>query len=142
MIFLISSQPLEFSHLLLVRGIVQFDIFGNAHGLLASHPLTPFISMHHLELIAPVFPNQTALDGLSLLTEAMRAEPGSFLQQSLAYDWENRLSFSISTGYVVQVTSLSLLPVLGHICLFSVVITSGTGGVSKTYMMKFLAQYK
>lgn len=81
----------------------QFDVFGNAHGLLASHPLTPFISMHHLELLDPVFPHMSALDGLRLLTKAMRTEPGSFLQQAVAYDHQRSLSFSISTGYVVQV---------------------------------------
>lgn len=86
---------------------VQFDVFGNAHGLLASHPLTPFISMHHLELLSPVFPHLSALDGLRLLTKAMRTEPGSFLQQSIVYDKRYSLSFSISSGYVVQV---SLVP--------------------------------
>lgn len=86
---------------------VQFDVFGNAHGLLASHPLTPFISMHHLELLSPVFPHLSALDGLRHLTKAMRTEPGSFLQQSIVYDKRYSLSFSISSGYVVQV---SLVP--------------------------------
>jgi len=81
----------------------QFDVFGNAHGLLASHPVTPFISMHHLELLDPVFPEMSHLEGLRLLTKAMRTEPGSFLQQSIAYDLKRSLSFSISAGYVIQV---------------------------------------
>lgn len=91
-------------------GFHQFDIFGNAHGLLASHPLTPFISIHHLELLDPVFPNMSALDGLKLLTKAMHTDPGSFLQQSIAYDHKRSLSFSISTGYVVQVFPEIILP--------------------------------
>lgn len=78
-------------------------MFGNAHGLLASHPVTPFLSMHHLELLDPVFPEMSHLEGLRLLAKAMRSEPGSFLQQSIAYDMKRSLSFSISTGYVVQV---------------------------------------
>jgi hypothetical protein len=57
------SLPVKFYHLL-VFGIVQFDVFGNAHGLLTTHPMTPFISMHHLELIEPVFTRLTALEGL------------------------------------------------------------------------------
>jgi len=81
----------------------QFDVFGDAHGLLASHPVTPFMSMHHLELLDPVFPQMSHLEGLRLLTKAMRTEPGSFLQQSIAYDKKRSLSFSISTGYVIQV---------------------------------------
>ncbi|KAG0555177.1 hypothetical protein KC19_12G150300 [Ceratodon purpureus] len=91
-------------------GFHQFDVFGNAHGLLASHPLTPFISMHHLELLDPIFPHMSALDGLRLLTKAMRTEPGSFLQQSIAYDHKRSLSFSISTGYVIQVFPEIILP--------------------------------
>jgi hypothetical protein len=93
-----------------VFGIVQFDVFGNAHGLLAAHPVTPFISMHHLELIEPVFPGLTALEGLKQLMKAMRTEPGNFLQQSICYDHELGLSFSISLGYVVQVFPQIILP--------------------------------
>lgn len=91
-------------------GFHQFDVFGNARGLLASHPVTPFLSMHHLELLAPVFPFMSHLEGLRLLTKAMRTEPGSFLQQSLVYDVKNSLSFSISTGYVIQVFPEIILP--------------------------------
>ncbi|CAK9872067.1 unnamed protein product [Sphagnum jensenii] len=93
------SLPVKFYHLL-VFGIVEFDVFGNAHGLLAAHPVTPFISMHHLELIEPVFPGLTALEGLKQLMTAMRTDPGNFLQQSICYDHELGLSFSISLGPV------------------------------------------
>ncbi|CAM6056795.1 unnamed protein product [Sphagnum tenellum] len=92
------------------HGFHQFDVFGNAHGLLAAHPVTPFISMHHLELIEPVFPGLTALEGLKQLMKAMRIEPGNFLQQSICYDHELGLSFSISLGYVVQVFPQIILP--------------------------------
>ncbi len=102
------SLPVKFYHLL-VFGIVQFDVFGNAHGLLAAHPVTPFISMHHLELIEPVFPGLTALEGLKQLMTAMHTDPGNFLQQSICYDHELGLSFSISLGYVVQVF-LQIIP--------------------------------
>jgi hypothetical protein len=92
------------------HGFHQFDIFGSAHGLLASHPLTPFLSMHHLELIEPVFPGLTALEGLKHLTKAMRNDPANFLQQSICYDQKLGLSFSISLGYVVQVFPEIILP--------------------------------
>jgi hypothetical protein len=93
----------KFYHLL-VFGIVQFDVFGN------SHPVTPFISMHHLELIEPVFPRLTALEGLKQLMKAMRTDPGNFLQHSICYDHELGLSFSISLRYVVQVFLQIILP--------------------------------
>ncbi len=90
--------------------ILQFDVYGSAHGLLASHPVTPFISMHHLEVIEPPFPGLSALEGLKHLVKAMRTDPGSFLQQSICYDHKLGLSISISLGYVVQVFPEIILP--------------------------------
>ncbi len=40
----------------------------------------------------------------------MRTDPGNFLQQSICYDHELRMSFSISLGYVVQVFLQIILP--------------------------------
>ncbi|KAH9298188.1 hypothetical protein KI387_029870, partial [Taxus chinensis] len=84
-------------------GFHQWDIRGNAFGLLAAHPIAPFVSMHHVEAINPVFPQRDSLDGLKHLTNAMKIEPTSFLQRSICYDLKRQLSFSVSMGYVVQV---------------------------------------
>lgn len=89
---------------------LQFDIVGNAYGILAAHPVAPFLSMHHLQLISPLFPGMTALDGLRRLSSAMHTEPTSFLQQTICYDRKRSLSFSISLGYVVQVFPQIILP--------------------------------
>ncbi|GLJ44230.1 hypothetical protein SUGI_0923930 [Cryptomeria japonica] len=84
-------------------GFHQWDIRGNAFGLLAAHPTAPFVSLHHVEAVNPVFPQQNSLDGLRHLTNAMKIEPTSFLQRSFCYDQKRKLSFSVSMGYVVQV---------------------------------------
>ncbi|CAM6111120.1 unnamed protein product [Calypogeia fissa] len=91
-------------------GFHQFDVVGNAFGILAAHPVAPFLSMHHLQLIRPLFPGMTALDGLRHLSSAMHTEPTSFLQQAICYDRKKSLSFSISLGYVVQVFPQIILP--------------------------------
>ncbi|KAG6540954.1 hypothetical protein Mapa_017675 [Marchantia paleacea] len=91
-------------------GFHQFDIIGNAFGLLAAHPVAPFLSMHHLQLIRPLFPGRTALDGLRHISKAMKTEPTSFLQQTICYDRKRSLSFSISSGFVVQVFPQIILP--------------------------------
>lgn len=91
-------------------GFHQFDIHGNAFGLLAAHPIAPFISMHHLDEVDRFFPQYGVLDGLHHLTKAMRTEPSSFLQHFICYDRNKRLTFSISSGYVVQVYPNVLLP--------------------------------
>eukprot|EP00250_Pteridium_aquilinum_P008811 c18226_g1_i1 orf=963-2597(+) len=91
-------------------GFHQFDVHGNAFGLMAAHPIAPFISMHHLDEVDRFFPGYSVLDGLHHLTNAMQTEPSSFLQRCICYDREKKLTFSISSGYVVQVYPYVLLP--------------------------------
>ncbi|KAF5734395.1 hypothetical protein HS088_TW16G00844 [Tripterygium wilfordii] len=92
------------------NGFHQWDIRGNAHGLLSSHPIAPFVSIHHIEAIDPFYPGLSSLDSLKLFTKAMKVEPRSFLQQSICYDHAQGLTFSVSLGYVVQVFLGIVLP--------------------------------
>ncbi|CAN1299451.1 B3glct [Linum perenne] len=87
-----------------------FDIRGNAHGLLSTHPIAPFVSIHHVEAVDPFYPGLTTLDSLRLFTKAMSLDPASFLQRSICYDHVHRLSFVVSLGYVVQVYPGIVLP--------------------------------
>lgn len=84
-------------------GFHQFDIHGSAFGLLTAHPVAPFVSLHHVGVVEPIFPDLGTLDSLRLLVKAMQTEPSSFLQQSICYQPKHKLSFSISLGYAVQV---------------------------------------
>ncbi|KAK1273176.1 hypothetical protein QJS04_geneDACA013206 [Acorus gramineus] len=91
-------------------GFHQWDIRGNAHGLLAAHPVAPFVSIHHVEAVDPIYPGLSSLNGLKLFARAMHVEPWSFLQRSICYDRTRRLSFAVSLGYVVQVYPNIVLP--------------------------------
>ena len=82
---------------------MQFDIYGDPLGLMAAHPLTPLLSIHHLDVIAPIFPGLSKLEGVRKLMKAAKAEQASMLQQTITYGRQRRYSFSISTGYVVRV---------------------------------------
>ncbi|KAJ4825303.1 hypothetical protein Tsubulata_042015 [Turnera subulata] len=84
-------------------GFHQTDVRGNAYGLLSSHPIAPFVSIHHVEAVDPFYPGLTTLDSLKRFTKAMSFHPMAFLQRSICYDGSRRLSFSVSLGYVVQV---------------------------------------
>ncbi|WOL10059.1 hypothetical protein Cni_G18813 [Canna indica] len=84
-------------------GFHQLDIRGNAYGLLAAHPVAPFITIHHVETVDPLFPGLSTLGSLKLFTKAMKADPMSFLQRSICYDKRKMLTFAMSIGYVVQV---------------------------------------
>ncbi|KAF3321378.1 Beta-1,3-glucosyltransferase [Carex littledalei] len=91
-------------------GFHQWDIRGNPFGLLAAHPIAPFISIHHVEIVDPVYPGLNSLESLQLFTKAMKAEPMSFLQRAICYDEAHKLSISVSLGYVVQVYPTVVFP--------------------------------
>lgn len=84
------------------RGFHQFDIFGDPLGLMAAHPLTPLLSIHHLDVIAPIFPNMTKLGAVQRLMKAAKVEQASMLQQTIVYGRHRKYSFSISAGFVVR----------------------------------------
>ncbi|CAM6104865.1 unnamed protein product [Calypogeia fissa] len=84
-------------------GFHQFDVRGDAQGLLSAHPLTPIISLHHLEAIYPLFPNHTRPEALAHLTEALSVSPYDIFQQAICYDSGKNWSFSVSSGYVINV---------------------------------------
>ncbi|KAF3433661.1 hypothetical protein FNV43_RR24764 [Rhamnella rubrinervis] len=84
-------------------GFHQLDIRGNPYGLLAAHPLAPLVSLHHLDYLEPMFPNQTQLNSLNSLMKAYRVDPSRILQQCVCYDRKRKWSISISWGYTLQV---------------------------------------
>lgn len=92
------------------NGFHQLDIRGNAAGILAAHPITPFVSIHHVESLDPLYPGLNSLDSLKLFTKAMTTHTHTFLQRSICYDRINKLTISVSLGYVVQVFPDVVLP--------------------------------
>lgn len=89
-------------------GFHQLDIVGDISGLLAAHPVAPLVTLHHLEIIKPIFPstatmNYTRVRALQHLLKAAEVEAGSIVQQSICYAPNLKWSFSVSWGYVVHV---------------------------------------
>lgn len=82
----------------------QFDIRGDAYGILAAHPLAPLVSLHHLDVLKPLFPDQDHFGSVKSLLRAYRVDPGRILQQSFCYDHRRKwsMSISISWGYTIQ----------------------------------------
>lgn len=79
------------------------DFQGNAFGLLASHPIRPLVSLHHMEKIDPIFPNMSRMKALQHLYHAANFDPQRILQQTVCYDRRFSWTMSVSWGYVVQV---------------------------------------
>ncbi|KAF8413217.1 hypothetical protein HHK36_001193 [Tetracentron sinense] len=79
----------------------DFDVYGSLFGLLAAHPVTPLVSMHHLDVVEPIFPNVNRVEALQRLTMPMKLDSAGLMQQYICYDKENSWTVSVSWGYVV-----------------------------------------
>lgn len=86
-----------------VRICMQYDVYGNLLGLLGAHPVAPLVSIHHLDVVAPIFPEMSRVESLRRLFESVKLDSGSIMQQSICYDKQRYWSISVSWGYVIQV---------------------------------------
>ncbi|KAK7369716.1 hypothetical protein VNO80_11759 [Phaseolus coccineus] len=84
-------------------GFHQYDVYGNLFGLLASHPVTPLVSLHHLDVVEPIFPNVTQVEALQRLTIPMKLDSAGLMQQSICYDKSKSWTVSVSWGFAVQI---------------------------------------
>ncbi|MCD7472916.1 hypothetical protein HAX54_014333 [Datura stramonium] len=91
-------------------GFHQYDVYGNLLGLLGAHPVTPLVSIHHLDVVDPIIPKMSRVEGLRRLFESMKYDTASIMQQSICYDKQKYWSISVSWGYVVQITRGNISP--------------------------------
>ncbi|KAF9595193.1 hypothetical protein IFM89_037779 [Coptis chinensis] len=91
-------------------GFHQYDVYGNLLGLLGAHPVVPLVSLHHLDVVEPIFPGMSQPRGVQHLFQSIRLDSSSIIQQSICYDKKQIWSISISWGYVVQIIRGVLSP--------------------------------
>eukprot|EP00257_Ricinus_communis_P013840 XP_015571375.2 uncharacterized protein LOC8287419 isoform X1 [Ricinus communis] len=84
-------------------GFHQYDVYGNLFGLLAAHPVTPLVSLHHLDVVEPIFPNVTRVQALQRLVIPMKLDSAGLMQQSICYDKSKGWTISVSWGFAVQI---------------------------------------
>ncbi|KAI9071264.1 hypothetical protein K1719_046770 [Acacia pycnantha] len=84
-------------------GFHQVDLRGALLGLLAAHPLSPLLSLHHLDIVEPLFPRMNNTQALEHLFEAANVDPHRILQQAVCYDRSKALTVSVSWGFAIQV---------------------------------------
>ncbi|KAF2297854.1 hypothetical protein GH714_004114 [Hevea brasiliensis] len=84
-------------------GFHQYDVYGNLFGLLAAHPVTPLVSLHHLDVVEPIFPNVTRVQALQQLMVPMKLDSAGLMQQSICYDKSKSWTISVSWGFAVQI---------------------------------------
>lgn len=85
-------------------------MYGNLLGLLGAHPVAPLVSLHHLDVVDPIFPGLTRVEGLQTLFKSVEQDSASVIQQSICYDKKRYWSISVSWGYVVQIVRGELSP--------------------------------
>lgn len=92
-------------------GFHQVDIRGNLFGLLSAHPLSPLVSLHHMDYVEPLFPNMSQIQSFKHLFKAVNNDSARILQQTVCYDHPNSLTISVAWGYAIQVfEGIQLLP--------------------------------
>ncbi|KAF3533399.1 hypothetical protein DY000_02039156 [Brassica cretica] len=84
-------------------GFHQIDVRGNLFGLLCAHPLSPLVSLHHLDAVDPFFPKTNRTESVARLIKAASFDSARILQQSVCYDSSNTVTVSAVWGYAVQV---------------------------------------
>ncbi|KAM1256083.1 uncharacterized protein LOC126617074 [Malus sylvestris] len=85
------------------KGFHQIDLHGDISGLLSSHPEFPFLSLHHLDTINPIFPSMNRSESINHLMKSAKVDHSRLLQQTICYHRPSNWSFSISWGYSAHI---------------------------------------
>ncbi|KAJ3682041.1 hypothetical protein LUZ60_014614 [Juncus effusus] len=92
-------------------GFHQYDVYGDLLGLLSAHPVAPLITLHHLDVVQPIFPSVSQAAALRKLFEGpVRLDSAAVMQQSICYEKTNRWTVSVSWGFVVQLVRGEMSP--------------------------------
>ncbi|KAL1323743.1 hypothetical protein AAHE18_13G038800 [Arachis hypogaea] len=67
-------------------GFHQYDVYGDLLGLLGAHPVTPLVTLHHLDIVQPIFPSMNRVESLRHLMKAVKQDSASIMQQSICFD--------------------------------------------------------
>ncbi|XP_042058359.1 uncharacterized protein LOC121802729 [Salvia splendens] len=86
-----------------LKGIHQIDLRGDISGFLSSHPKYPLLSLHHFDMVDPIFPNMNRPESTRHLMKAVAVDNSRMLQQTICYHRPTSWSFSISWGYSAHI---------------------------------------
>lgn len=78
---------------------VQVDLRKDISGFLSSHPQVPLMSLHHFDVIYPIFPSKNKSQSAIHLMKAANFDQSRIMQQTICYNKKIGWSVSISWGY-------------------------------------------
>jgi hypothetical protein len=86
-------------------GFHQCDVYGDLLGLLAAHPVAPLVTLHHIDVVRPLFPDARSRPAAlrRLFEGPVALDSAGVMQQSICYDAGNRWTVSVAWGFVVMV---------------------------------------
>ncbi|GAB2271741.1 hypothetical protein Dimus_006570 [Dionaea muscipula] len=84
-------------------GFHQMDIHGDVWGLLSAHPVAPIVTLHHLDVVKPIFPFLDKMKALNRLKIPENLDSAGLMQQSICYDASRNWTISVSWGYSVHI---------------------------------------
>lgn len=72
--------------------------------------MAPLVSLHHLDIVDPIFPVMGRFEALKKLGPAMNLDSAGLMQQSICYHKSRLWTVSIAWGYAVQIFLTKLFP--------------------------------
>ncbi|KAL4612283.1 hypothetical protein ACB092_08G187400, partial [Castanea dentata] len=81
------------------RNLMRIDVHNDISDLLLAHPQTPFLSLHHIDTIDPIFPSMDHSKSINRLMKEAKIDQSCLPQQTICYHRQSNWSLSISWGY-------------------------------------------
>lgn len=81
----------------------QVDLRNDISGFLSSHPQVPLMSLHHFDVVNPIFPAKNSSESAVHLMKAANFDQSRIMQQTICYNKKTNWSVSISWGYSAHI---------------------------------------
>ncbi|XP_019155401.1 PREDICTED: uncharacterized protein LOC109152267 [Ipomoea nil] len=85
------------------QGFHQIDMHGDISGFLSYHPNAPLISLHHFDMVNPIFPSMNRAESARHFMAAANSDQPRMLQQLLCFHRPRNWSFSVAWGYSANI---------------------------------------
>lgn len=82
---------------------LQIDLHGDIKGFLSSHPQSPLLSLHHIDIVDPIFPSMDRYESIHHLMKPAGVDQSRLMQQTVCYQKEKKWSISVSWGYSAHI---------------------------------------
>ncbi|XP_015161354.1 uncharacterized protein [Solanum tuberosum] len=86
-----------------LQGIHQIDLRGDISGFLSYHPKSLLMSLHHFDMVDPIFPSMDRVKSVFHLQKVAKYDQSRMLQQTICHHRSKSWTFSVSWGYSAHI---------------------------------------